>query len=194
MLGRHFDDVQIWGLDGDPVVKADFERRRRLARRLLALDVFDLRHRLPVGRYVQLHALGRRMAYPLFELAARLARWAGRPAPAPITEARFSLTRPIDPTTLVLFAVARKAHLLKLVVEVPIRTASNQLRRPRSPPADEAARSNPMPRAARAEQHRLPSARAAKRTAARARAALHEPCRASRGAAGRSEAAAAGSR
>jgi SAM-dependent methyltransferase len=108
VLGRHFDDVQIWGLDGDPVVKADFERRRRLARRLLALDVFDLRHRLPVGRYVQLHALGRRMAYPLFELAARLARWAGRPAPAPITEARFSLTRPIDPTTLVLFAVARK--------------------------------------------------------------------------------------
>jgi SAM-dependent methyltransferase len=108
VLGRHFADVQVWGLDGDPVVKADFERRRRVARRLLAVDVFDLRHRLPLQRYVQLHALGRRMTYPLLELAAGVARWAGRPAPERITEARFSLTRPIDRTTLALFAVARR--------------------------------------------------------------------------------------
>src|SRR4051794_382566 len=70
LLGRHFADVQLWGLDGDALVKADFDRRRRVARRLLAVDVFDLRHRLPTERYVQLHALGRRIAYPLFELTA----------------------------------------------------------------------------------------------------------------------------
>ncbi len=107
VLGRHFDDVQIWGLDGDAVVKADFERRRRWARRLLALDVADLRHQLPVEWYVRLHAMGRRAAYPLFALASRFRTWRGAPAPARITAARFSLTRPIDASTLVLFAVAR---------------------------------------------------------------------------------------
>src|SRR5205823_1704361 len=106
LLGRHFGDVQVWGLDGDPVVKADFERRRRVARWLLAVDVFDLRHRLSQRRYVQLHAAARRLLYPVLARAGRLGRWAGRPAPLRITEARFALVRPIDATTLVLFAVA----------------------------------------------------------------------------------------
>jgi SAM-dependent methyltransferase len=108
LLGRHFGQVHLWGLDGDAVVKADFERRRRLARWLLAADVLDVRHRLPYERYVQLHAAARRAAYPLLVAAERLGQWAGRPARERITESRFSLTRPIDPTTLVLFAVARK--------------------------------------------------------------------------------------
>jgi SAM-dependent methyltransferase len=108
VLGRHFTDVQIWGLDGDRVVKADFERRRRVARWLLAVDVFGLRHRLSHRRSVQLHAVGRRVAYPVLGLVGRLAPRGGRPAPERITEARFSLTRPIDATTLVLFAIARK--------------------------------------------------------------------------------------
>jgi SAM-dependent methyltransferase len=108
LLGRYFGDVQIWGLDGDAVVKADFERRRRLARWLLAADVFDVRHRLSHERYVQLHAAGRRAAYPLLALAERLGRRGDRGTPERITDARFSLVRPIDPTTLVLFAVARK--------------------------------------------------------------------------------------
>jgi SAM-dependent methyltransferase len=108
LLGRHFAAVQLWGLDGDAAVKADFERRRRVARRVLAVDVFHLRHRLPTARYVQLHATGRRVAYPLLELKARFNRWAGRPAPEPVTETRFSLVRPIQPSTLVLFAIARK--------------------------------------------------------------------------------------
>jgi SAM-dependent methyltransferase len=59
LLGRHFADVEVLGLDGTPEVKADFERRRRTARRLLALDVFDLRHRRPRRWYVGLHAAGR---------------------------------------------------------------------------------------------------------------------------------------
>ena len=105
LLDRHFDAVEIVGLDGDDVVKADFERRRRFARRVLALDVFGLRHRLGHRAYVGLHALARRVAYPL--LAARdRRRLAGSPRPE-IGPDRFSLTPAIDRSTLVLFAIAR---------------------------------------------------------------------------------------
>ena len=103
MLGRHFHDVVVLGLDGDDVVKLDFERRRTFARRLLRLDVLGLRHRLPRRWYVGLHAAARRLAYPL------LARRAARSAPtAPIGAERFRLTSSIDDTTLVLFAVASR--------------------------------------------------------------------------------------
>ena len=105
MLGRHFDDVTVYGLDGDPVVKADFERRRKLARRLLAIDVLGLRHRLPRKAYVALHATARRLAYPVLATLARLRR--GTPAPV-ITADQFALTSAIDASTLVLFAVARR--------------------------------------------------------------------------------------
>jgi SAM-dependent methyltransferase len=107
MLGRHFADVEVLGLDGTERVKADFERRRRLARRVLALDVFGLRHRLPQRWFVALHAAGRRLAYPLFALAGRLGRSGGADEP-PITADDFHVTRHIDPTTLVLLAVARR--------------------------------------------------------------------------------------
>jgi SAM-dependent methyltransferase len=108
LLGRHFEDVEVLGLDGDAIVKADFERRRRVARRLLALDVFDLRHRLPRRWYVALHGAARRVAYPVFALAGRRKGGSqGAPAPA-ITAERFGLTAAIDPSTLVLFAVARR--------------------------------------------------------------------------------------
>jgi hypothetical protein len=107
VLGRHFVDVQVWGLDGDPVVKADFERRRRWARWMLRVDVFGLRHRLPRRWYVRFHATGRRIAYPVVSLVARFETWRGSAPPPRITAARFSLVRPIDTSTLVLFAVAR---------------------------------------------------------------------------------------
>jgi SAM-dependent methyltransferase len=99
-LAERFADVDVWGLDGDDAVKADFERRRRWARRLLATDVFDLRHRLPREWYVRLHGTARRVAYPVIAAA-------GRTAPA-ITADRFALTPAVDASTLVLFAVARR--------------------------------------------------------------------------------------
>lgn len=99
MLGRHFAEVEVVGLDGDAVVKDDLERRRRLGRRLLAIDVFDLRRRLPRSWYVRLHATGRRLLYPVLNRRA-----ADGPT---ITADRFALTDAIDETTLVLFAVAR---------------------------------------------------------------------------------------
>ncbi len=104
MLGRYFQEVFVYGLDGDAAVKADFAQRRRFANAILKVDVFKLRNRLPRSAYVGLHAAARRVAYPL------IARVNGRRGhtPAPITAAQFSLTTKIDPSTLVLFAVARK--------------------------------------------------------------------------------------
>jgi SAM-dependent methyltransferase len=101
LLRRHFGDVEVLGLDGTPDVKADFEERRRTGRRLLALDVFGLRHRLPRRFYVGLHALGRRVAYGLMR-----DKWSG--GATGISASDFSITRTIDDSTLVLFAVARR--------------------------------------------------------------------------------------
>ena len=52
MLERHFDDVWLGGVDAAPHVKADFAARRVKANKLLRLDVFDLRHRIPHAWYV----------------------------------------------------------------------------------------------------------------------------------------------
>lgn len=100
MLSRHFADVTVWGLDGDEEVRADFAARRRTGAKLLALDVFGLRHRLPRVMYVGLHSLGRRLVYPFTNR-----RESGKPE---ITSDRFTIVERIDDDTLVLFAVAKK--------------------------------------------------------------------------------------
>lgn len=100
LLGRFFDEVEVLGLDGDDVVRADFARRRKVAGRILRLDRWNLRHRLPRSWYVALHATARRVLYPV--LAWR------RPAGPDISADRFAIARAIDADTLVLFAVARR--------------------------------------------------------------------------------------
>jgi SAM-dependent methyltransferase len=97
-LGRHFDRVSVVGLDGDELVKEDFERRRRTGRRLLALDPFGLRHRLPRSWYVGLHALGRRLVYPLTNRRES--------KEVPVSADHFSIVDMIDDSTLVLLATA----------------------------------------------------------------------------------------
>ena len=101
MLGRHFGEVEVMGLDATEEVKADFDRRRAAANRLLRLDVFDLRHRLPRSWFVGLHAAGRRVAY-------RVLPGSQTGGESGITEEQSSVTDDIDDRTLVLFAVARK--------------------------------------------------------------------------------------
>lgn len=98
MLGRHFRSVDLWGLDATPLVKDDFEKRRAMAERLLRLDPLGLRHRLPRRAFVWMHATGRRVAYR-FTNTEQVGGQSG------ITDEEFFLTRDIDPTTLVLFAV-----------------------------------------------------------------------------------------
>lgn len=100
ILSKHFADVQILGLDGDQFVKADFEARRRAGNRLLRLDPFQLRKKLPRNVYVRLHAMGRRALYPITN---RLQKES-----ALITQDNFFVTDKLDTSTLVLFAVARR--------------------------------------------------------------------------------------
>jgi SAM-dependent methyltransferase len=98
MLGRHFRTVELHGLDATPLVKADFEKRRAMADKLLRLDPLGLRHKLPREAYVWMHATGRRVAYR-FTNTEQVGGQSG------ITDAEFFLTDDIDDTTLVLFAV-----------------------------------------------------------------------------------------
>lgn len=101
MLERHFAHVEVHGLDATPVVKADFEKRRAMAQRLLRLDPLGLRHKLPRSAFVWLHATGRRLAYR-FTNTEQVGGQSG------ITDDEFFLTDRIDPSTLVLFAVCEK--------------------------------------------------------------------------------------
>jgi SAM-dependent methyltransferase len=98
MLGRHFRTVELHGLDATPVVKADFEKRRAMANKLLRLDPMGLRHKLPREAFVWMHAAGRRVAYR-FTNTEQVGGQSG------ITDDEFFLTDRIDDTTLVLFAV-----------------------------------------------------------------------------------------
>jgi hypothetical protein len=101
MLGEHFEDVEVLGLDGNAEVRADFEARRKTANRLLKLDVLDLRHRLPETWFIALHATARRLVYGIMG-----SRWSG--GSTGIDDSAFQITESIDPSTLVLFAVARR--------------------------------------------------------------------------------------
>jgi len=100
MLGRHFGSVEVHGLDATPEVKADFDTRRAMANKLLRLDPFGLRHKLPRGAFIWLHATGRRLAYR-YTNTEQVGGASG------ITDEEFFLTDDIDDTTLVLFAVCR---------------------------------------------------------------------------------------
>ncbi len=99
MLEIYFEKVEVLGLDATPTVKADFEKRRALASKLLALDPLGIRHKLPRSWFVQLHALGRRVAYRF------LSDEQGE-GNSGITDEEFFITDDIDPSTLVLLAVA----------------------------------------------------------------------------------------
>ncbi|MCB1258117.1 MAG: class I SAM-dependent methyltransferase [Microthrixaceae bacterium] len=101
MLGRHFDSVEVLGLDATPIVKADFEKRRNMANKLLKLDPFGLRHKLPRKAFVWLHETGRRVAYR-FTNTEQVGGTSG------ITADDFFTTPEIDPSTLVLLAVATR--------------------------------------------------------------------------------------
>ncbi len=101
MLSKSFGSVTVIGLDATELVKADFEKRRAMARKLLALDPLGLRHKLPRSWYVALHATARRVAYPL------LSKEQGG-GNSGITADEFFTTEAIDPSTLVLVAIAEK--------------------------------------------------------------------------------------
>src|SRR5437763_2868979 len=100
-LGAYFDDVRVWGLAGSDAVREDFARRRRTGRRLVALDVLDLRHKVPRRWYIATYSLLLRVVYRLIGN-----RYSG--GATGITAGDFFLTDDVDDATPVLFAVARQ--------------------------------------------------------------------------------------
>ena len=99
MLSVYFTDVQVGGLDATDAVKEDFRSRRERAAKVLSLDVFDLRHRMPRSWYVA----GYTRVLPL---AYRIIARGDSGGESGITADDFFVTDEIDDTTLVLFAVA----------------------------------------------------------------------------------------
>ena len=103
MLEDYFADVEILGLEGNQKVLEDFATRRATAEKMLRLDPFGLRHKLPRKAFVWLHATGRRVAYR-FTNTGQTGGASGITAEdlAPGPE------EAITDSTLVLFAVCRK--------------------------------------------------------------------------------------
>jgi SAM-dependent methyltransferase len=101
MLERHFGDVWLGGVDAAEHVKADFAARRERAAKLLKLDAFDLRHRLPHAWYVWAYTR-------LLPLAYKMVARGDAGGATGITADDWFVTDQLDDTTLVLFAVAQK--------------------------------------------------------------------------------------
>jgi len=101
VLERSFDDVWVGGIDAAPAVKEDLRLRREKAAKILRLDVFDLRHKIPRSWYVGAYTRALPLAY---RFMARSDTGGG----TGITEKDFFVTEDVDETTLVLLAVAGK--------------------------------------------------------------------------------------
>jgi hypothetical protein len=99
MLEKYFTDVWVGGLDATQAVKDDFGARRERAAKVLRLDAFDLRHRIPRSWYVA----GYTRVLPLaYKVMAR----GDSGGSTGITADDFFVTDDVDETTLVLFAIA----------------------------------------------------------------------------------------
>lgn len=101
LLGIFFEDVEMWGLEGSPELKADFASRRARGERLLKLDVFRLRHRMPRTWYVWTYER-------LLPIVYRLLGREGAGVGSGLDHTHLFPTQEIDDATPVLFAIARR--------------------------------------------------------------------------------------
>ena len=100
LLGLFFHEVEVLGLVGSPELQADFAGRRRSGERILRLDRFDLRHRMPHRLYVW----GYERALPV---VYRLLGSGTSGIGSGLDHTHLFLTETIADTTPVLFATAR---------------------------------------------------------------------------------------
>jgi len=106
LLSLFFDDVTCFGIDGDDVLKADFAARRATGDKLLKLDRFELRHKIPYKSYVWAYE----HILPLtYKVLGRKASGIG----SGIDSSHFPIRDDVQPDTPVLFAVARKPRTPK---------------------------------------------------------------------------------
>lgn len=101
LLRCFFDDVDVWGIEGDDVFQADFATRRAAGRRLLRLDPLGLRHRVPRRVYVWGYERVLPVVYRLLG-SDRSGIGSG------IDDSHLFLTRDVAATTPALLAVARR--------------------------------------------------------------------------------------
>ncbi len=101
MLREAFEEVTILGMDASQSVKDDFAARRATGNKILKLDFMDLRHKIPHNWYVKGYELGLKVVYRVLG-----DRYSG--GTTGITDADFFIADHIDPSTPVLFAIARK--------------------------------------------------------------------------------------
>jgi SAM-dependent methyltransferase len=99
LLGLFFDEVEVHGLEGSPELKADFAARRASGERLLKLDVFQLRRRMPRTWYVGAYTRVLPVVYKFLGNNSGIG--------SGLDDSHFFMTDEINPTTPVLFAVAR---------------------------------------------------------------------------------------
>lgn len=101
LLSLFFDDVMCLGLEGDAALHADFDGRRASGERMLRLDVFRLRRRIPRSAYVWTYERVLPIAYRLLG-SDRTGIGSG------LSEQNFSTTQHINDRTPGLFAIARR--------------------------------------------------------------------------------------
>lgn len=101
LLSLFFEDVTVQGLEGSPELHADFAQRRASGEKLLRLDPFNLRHRVPRSWYVWTYERVLPVVYKALG-SERTGIGSG------LDESHFFLSDQITPTTPGLFAVARR--------------------------------------------------------------------------------------
>jgi len=101
MLSLFFHEVECVGLEGDEALHADFAARRESGERILKLDVFGLRHRIPRRTYVWTYERALPLVYRVLG-SERSGVGSG------LDSSHFFVTEEIVPTTPVLFATARR--------------------------------------------------------------------------------------
>lgn len=101
LLALFFHDVVVHGLEGSPELHDDFAQRRASGERLLKLDPFDLRHKVPHSWYVWSYERVLPVVYRMLG-SDRTGIGSG------LDESHFFMTDHITPTTPGLFAVARR--------------------------------------------------------------------------------------
>ena len=106
MLSLFFEEVECIGLEGDDVLQADFAQRRASGEKLLKLDVFKLRQRMPRRLYVWMYER-------ILPLVYRALGQGKTGIGSGITAEHLYVTHDITPSTPVLFAIARRPRRLQ---------------------------------------------------------------------------------
>ena len=101
MLSLFFEDVVCLGLEGDEALRADFAARRSSGERLLKLDVFRLRKRLPRRMYVWVYERVLPVVYRMLG-SERTGIGSG------LSQDNFFATEHVSETTPGLFAIASR--------------------------------------------------------------------------------------